>query len=637
MLCCLLLAFRGDQTYRFPLDGSIRITGTFGELRLAHFHTGIDLSTGGVTGLPVHAIEDGYIYRIKRSPFGYGNAIYLKHADGKFSVYAHLESFTPEIEEVVYQHQVATFQSEQEIYPLENEYPVKKGNIIGFSGNSGLSTGPHLHFEIRDPDERIINPVSYYKQLIQDNVPPTVKTVAFQPISARSLVNGTFEKVSVKVEGSPGNYTVPCVTELNGPVGLEFTGYDLLSGGVNPCGLYSTKLYLDGNLLFEYRMDRFSFDEKKYVYVYADYDWYMKGMGWSQKCYLDYGNDLACYRNVRNRGFLELTDYQIHTYRVELSDIFGNTTSVTGQVKRGFVQDLPKVLNAKGATRFEYEVNRNILKFTIINPQTPHLKGMTVTFERWEDEVLTPRCYKDGRLVFVYELADTAYPQKFTDPVTGRAYPFWFRQRVSPEVNTLVKIPEAELFFPAASLFDTLNLEVRTWPRESETLSPLIQAGTLMTPVLNPFLIRFTPGLADKNRNLCVGRKNRSGQWMYVDSQREPDGNVIGSPGDFGTFALMEDNEGPVITPGNFKTGQSLSASSKKITFKVKDNFSGLDSRRVYLTVDGVWNVCEFDAKASLLVWKPHGSWPTGKHTFDITAFDKVNNKTVVSFSIQLQ
>ncbi|MEM7037282.1 MAG: M23 family metallopeptidase, partial [Bacteroidota bacterium] len=194
-----------SQLYRFPMKGSdFLLSGTFGELRSNHFHSGIDVKTGGEIGRHLFAVRDGYIYRIKVSPYGFGKAIYLRHPDGQFSVYGHMSGFNEEIEEFVYQKQYASKKYEQEIYLPENQMPVRKGDFIGYSGNSGSSLGPHLHFEIRDPDERITNPLKHYMSMIRDKRKPIIQTIGFESLEAGSRVNGEFDKVEIRPEGSPG-------------------------------------------------------------------------------------------------------------------------------------------------------------------------------------------------------------------------------------------------------------------------------------------------------------------------------------------------------------------------------------------------------------------------------------------------
>ncbi|NJM94750.1 MAG: M23 family metallopeptidase, partial [Cytophagales bacterium] len=150
--------------YQFPLSPGEQafLSGTMGELRSTHFHAGIDIKTKGIEGLKVYAAADGYISRIKITTGGYGHAIYLRHTNGTTSVYAHLRDFREDIQRKVLSTQYEEKSYEVDFYPLEADFPVKRGDLIGWSGNTGSSHGPHLHFEIRDLNQQVLNPLKFH-------------------------------------------------------------------------------------------------------------------------------------------------------------------------------------------------------------------------------------------------------------------------------------------------------------------------------------------------------------------------------------------------------------------------------------------------------------------------------------------
>jgi murein DD-endopeptidase MepM/ murein hydrolase activator NlpD len=162
--------------FKNPLDVTLVLAGTFGELRTNHFHSGLDIKTQQREGLNVYAAADGYVSRIKISEFGYGKAIYITHPNGYTTVYGHLQSFAPKLETYIKacQYQKETY--EIEVFPTADELKVSQGEIIAYSGNTGGSGGPHLHFEIRDKEERPMNPMLFGID-IQDSKVPTVSDV----------------------------------------------------------------------------------------------------------------------------------------------------------------------------------------------------------------------------------------------------------------------------------------------------------------------------------------------------------------------------------------------------------------------------------------------------------------------------
>ncbi|MBL7918333.1 MAG: M23 family metallopeptidase, partial [Bacteroidia bacterium] len=165
--------FAQNNGFVFPLQEPISLVGNYGELRPNHFHAGLDFSTQGRTGLPVMAAASGYVSRIKVSAVGYGKAVYITHPNGKVTVYGHLTSYIPEIAIIVKSAQYKNESFEVELLPGKDEIKIKAGQIIGYSGNTGNSTGPHLHFEIRDEiTETPINPLLYYK--VPDTYKPTI-------------------------------------------------------------------------------------------------------------------------------------------------------------------------------------------------------------------------------------------------------------------------------------------------------------------------------------------------------------------------------------------------------------------------------------------------------------------------------
>ncbi|MDX5320694.1 MAG: M23 family metallopeptidase, partial [Bacteroidota bacterium] len=179
-LVCLPFAVL-SQSFQFPLDTVPLLSGTFGEFRGTHIHAGIDIKTYQKTGLPVYATADGYVSRIKISPYGYGKAIYLTHHDGFTSVYGHLSGFNPSLETYIRKHQYQKRSYSVELFPGKEQFPVKKGDLIAYTGNSGGSYAPHLHFELRDSrTQEIIDPLGF-RYPVTDTLAPELK--AFQIVS----------------------------------------------------------------------------------------------------------------------------------------------------------------------------------------------------------------------------------------------------------------------------------------------------------------------------------------------------------------------------------------------------------------------------------------------------------------------
>ena len=190
ILISISLNLSAQNIYRSPLDIPLILSANFGELRPNHFHSGVDFKTQGVVNKPVYSIEDGYVSRISVSPSGYGLAIYVDHpSTGQTSVYGHINKFTPKITKYIKEKQY-----EQEAYKIDlklsaNEFPVKKGDLIAYSGNTGSSGGPHVHFEIRNTSDQLaLDPLVYYKDRIEDTQAPLIKGIAIYASEGKGAV-----------------------------------------------------------------------------------------------------------------------------------------------------------------------------------------------------------------------------------------------------------------------------------------------------------------------------------------------------------------------------------------------------------------------------------------------------------------
>ena len=145
--------------FQSPLEIPLILSGTFAELRSNHFHSGLDIKTQQQSGLKVMAAASGFVSRIKVSHFGYGKALYITHPNGYTTVYAHLQNFNPEIDAYIKHRQYKNESYEIELFPKAGELLVNNGDIVAYSGNTGGSGGPHLHFEIRNKQEHPMNPM----------------------------------------------------------------------------------------------------------------------------------------------------------------------------------------------------------------------------------------------------------------------------------------------------------------------------------------------------------------------------------------------------------------------------------------------------------------------------------------------
>jgi hypothetical protein len=312
------------QNYCWPLDSPRVITGNYGELRPAHFHTGLDFSTSGKINYPVYSIDDGYVSRIKVSSVGYGKSIYVTHKDGKVSVYAHLNCYSTAIGEIVKKEQYAKQSYDVEMFPKPFSIKVKKHEYVGLSGNSGASTGPHVHFEIRDGQtETPLNPLEYFD--ITDTVAPTITEVGFY-----NLADTCSPKYlqSVRVEKNKTNewkIKRDSVILKQGILGFAFSGYDQYVDKGNANNIFAAKVYFDDRLIYSHTLNHIDFADQRFVNEFSELvEKTKKDIVKFQKCFVPTLFPPNLYDSYRNKGRILLTDTNFHKLKLAVNDENGN-------------------------------------------------------------------------------------------------------------------------------------------------------------------------------------------------------------------------------------------------------------------------------------------------------------------------
>jgi len=318
-----------------PLNIPLLLSSNFGELRIDHFHSGIDIKTQGVTGKEVLAASNGYIYRIGVSPGGFGNALYIKHPSGYSTVYGHLDRFTKEIEDFVKDYQYEKKSFAVNLYPSKSKFPVRKGELIAYSGNSGSSGGPHLHYEIRQSDnEKPVNPL-LFEFGTSDNITPVIEKLFIYPLSASTSINGKNSIKKIDVAGGHGNYYIPADKQIliNGRAGFGIKAFDLLNDSYNKCAVYSIELVIDSMTIFKYLMDEFSFSESKYINSHIDYETYMREKIYVQRTYLLPNDKLSVYSNLVNRGIFNFNEEKTYNASIIVTDVNNNESTLSFHIK----------------------------------------------------------------------------------------------------------------------------------------------------------------------------------------------------------------------------------------------------------------------------------------------------------------
>ncbi len=312
--------------FRHPLSIPLELVANFGEIRTNHWHMGLDIRTQQRENLPVFAAADGYVSRIKVEPGGFGQAIYIAHPNGFTTLYAHVNRFSPALQQFVVgkQYELASWAIELEFGP--EQFPVKKGEFIALSGNTGGSAGPHVHFEIRDTKtEKVLNPL-LFNFPIADAVPPAVTRLAMydRHRSTYMQVPQMLNLASVR-----GRTLKVGSSKISFAVGAT----DRFSGSKNPNGIYAAKMLVDGMPVSSFTLDNIGYDETRYMNAQIDYPLQARRGGTVQHISPLPGATAIAYNTYGGDGTLTLTDNEPHSVLIEVQDANGNTTRIPFSVQ----------------------------------------------------------------------------------------------------------------------------------------------------------------------------------------------------------------------------------------------------------------------------------------------------------------
>lgn len=355
--------------FRSPLEIPLVLSGTFAELRSNHFHSGLDIKTQQRQGLKVIAAAQGYVSRIKISHYGYGKAIYVTHPNGYTTVYAHLQKFSPAIESYIKECQYQKETYEVEVFPTPNELPIANDELIAFSGNSGGSGGPHLHFEIRDNEERPINPMLFGMN-IKDSKRPTVLGIYAYTKNDSSSVNNKSDRVHLRlIPNKNGDYAVEKI-KAYGTIGFGVISHDQQDMAYNKNGVNNIQTFYNGHKNFEMDFKRFSFDESKHINRFIDFEFFKDKRSRIQKLFVEKGNTLSMLTDVNDNGYITINDSVSSVYKIRINDFKGNDSWITIPITGEKTEAKPKTNSIK-PMHFAYADQSTVLAEGMVSVYFP--------------------------------------------------------------------------------------------------------------------------------------------------------------------------------------------------------------------------------------------------------------------------
>lgn len=307
--------------FHSPVEIPFLLAGNFGEPRPNHFHCGIDVKTQGVENKRILAVGDGYVSRMTSGLFGFGNALYITHPNGYTSVYCHLNNFVPALQKILRKRQYEEETERVDVKLPPGVYPVKAGDWIAYSGNTGASTAPHLHLELyRTADSALVDPLPFFRHLLKDDMKPSAHGVKIYPYAGEGMVNGSGKPSAFSVKGNGISGTV----KAWGKIGVAIWADDYMNGTYNKFGVYKTVLRVDGREVFRSRVDEYMPDENPMVNSWGDYSHYRKTRNWYMKSFIEPGNTLKMLRADGNCGWVDICEERDYTFEYTLEDLCGN-------------------------------------------------------------------------------------------------------------------------------------------------------------------------------------------------------------------------------------------------------------------------------------------------------------------------
>jgi hypothetical protein len=605
--------FPAEERYLYPIlpgkPGSL--AGTMGELRSTHFHSGIDIRTNNMIGLPVQASKSGYISRISVTGSGYGNVIYITHPDGNTTLYAHLDKFLGRHGEHVLREHYNLKSSEIDLFFTEGQFPVKQGEIIALSGNTGSSSGPHLHFDIRDSNNYALDPlkVGGFTELV-DRLPPAAEKIALRTLDINSRINDKFGRFEFYAQRVGNNYVIPHPIFASGNIGVELVAKDKLApqspfyGGVN-----YIEMSVDSQVVFRQAIEKVNVAETRAIYTLMDFKTMRTSGTRFYKLYIGDGNDLQFYGNSPGTGKIKITEGKESAVQINMKDSDGNSSKMTFKLKSS-----PLLKEVKSLEPYtlgtSYDITENTMTVTT-RPCTP-AENKAVVYIKGSAQEIIPDYANANRAVYLIDLRKSI-PDSIA--VCGKS--------VVPKIS--ITIPSGteykyysdmmEVQFPMNAIYDTLYLN--TDYRNDQRGNEIFTIGSRTVPLHKSINVSLKP-LGRYNRGLNMSVYRVSGKsYSYVGGEWINE-RLNFNTREFGDFTILKDSIAPKITP--------LVVTPQSARFKIKDDLSGIALFEA--TLDGQWILMAYDSKSNTIWSRSLDPAVPMKGNFELVVTDRAGNKS---------
>ncbi len=583
-----------------------------GELRSTHFHSGLDIRTNNVIGLPVLASKSGYVSRVSVGPVGYGNVVYVTHPDGYTTIYAHLDKFKNDLAEYVIGEHYRKKTHQINLYFKPTQFPVKRGDTIAFSGNSGSSGGPHLHFDIRDKNNFALNPllVENFTE-INDDLPPVVEKLALRTLDIHSRINDRFGRFEFYARRVGNNYVFDTPILATGTIGVEVLAKDKLApqsrfhGGVN-----YIQMQVDSQLVFNQAIDKLNIAHGRQILTLMDYKAMQHSGSRFYKLFVDDGNSLNFYARSPGDGRIRVAPGADKNIEVTLKDTFGNASKLTFRLRPSPAAREVTFMETPRAD-IAYDIQENIMMVT--SQSCGQENNQAVAYTRNRKRIVTPDYFNSKGAVYLFDLR-----KEIPDSVVV------CNRSVIP--NIVAMVPSAgkyqyysdpmDIQFPLNAVYDTVYLNAHH--RILADSSEIFTIGSPYVPLNKSINVTLRPSITTPwKRSKAVYRVSGNSS-SYVGGKWE-NGAIHFPTREFGDFAILDDTTPPEIRP--------VVVNNYTARFKIDDKLSGISHYQA--TINGQWLLMYYDAKTSTIWSERSDKQVLMKGEFKLVVTDRAGNNSV--------
>jgi hypothetical protein len=594
--------------FSFPISPGVTtsLSGSFGDLRINHFHAGLDIRTGGREGKGVYAAAKGYVSRIKVAKGGYGNALYITHPNGLTTVYGHLKEYAKPIKAELIKRQYQSQSWEVDLYFKPNYLPVNKGELVALSGNTGGSGGPHLHFEIRDKEENTLDPSMFGFKEIKDDVAPKVEFITLRCLSSDARVNGAFGSFDFPVSlTSTGQYKLLADIKVWGDIGIEVYTYDQAQTSPFKLGLKGLELLKDNEVAYTFRLGKLAFDNKIDMNLHTNYERMINDNIKVHKAYFEQGNRLTFYNYVANNGLLSFRDNEKHQISIILKDSYENIRRVDFPIKS---QVLGKSLVSNNLN--SDEIIKTTLHDKFVKIVRRKSKNLLKLIDGNFSHEISPSYATKLEETFIVDLDEHFFSSYLND---GILYDAPFTEESSTIFNK-VSQTSFEVDFKE-TLYHPIYISLK---EKNQSL----HLDRDIHPLKGRYEARWKVQRHDIKKDKDKAYFMDSKQPKYVGGKWQ--NNIITfQPKEFGTFDILRDETPPSI--------QGKTLNRNLLLFTIKDDLSGIKSFDCW--VNDTWILMEYEYKNGQL-WSEKLGGESFSGELILKVIDQCNNEQIYKSNI---